>query len=82
MDHPYSRTFTLSGVPTALAAAVDCTSRVRGEPFKGEGGSDYGTAYAISFRLQSEGGDAPVFRALWLKENGAWRITAYDVEVP
>jgi len=28
------------------------------------------------------GGEPAVLRMLWMKENGAWRITAYDVEAP
>jgi hypothetical protein len=36
----------------------------------------------MTFRFRTQGGDAPVLRLLWRKEDNAWRITAFDVEVP
>ena len=39
-----------------------------------------GKAFGLSFRFQTGSGDAPVLRMLWVKEDGAWRITAYDVD--
>jgi hypothetical protein len=36
----------------------------------------------MTFRFGTQGGDAPVLRLLWRKEDGNWRITSYDVEVP
>jgi hypothetical protein len=34
----------------------------------------------VRFRLK--GGEAPVLRTIWKKEDGAWRIFVYDVETP
>jgi hypothetical protein len=82
MDHPYSRTFALTSVPDAIAQAVDCAARARGERFRGEVPPEYGKAFGMNVRFKTGGGDAPVLRALWLKENGLWRIAAYDIEVP
>jgi hypothetical protein len=36
----------------------------------------------MTVRFRTRAGDPPVLRTLWLKEAGAWRITAYDVELP
>jgi hypothetical protein len=36
----------------------------------------------MNFRFRTAGGETPVFRALWVKEGGEWRITAYDVDYP
>ena len=82
--HRYARTFALTSVPTALADAMDCAARAKGPHFTGVTGSgaDYGTAFGMNVRVQAAGGEAPVLRLLWLKENGKWRIAAYDVEAP
>ena len=63
---------------------MDCAVRAKGSQFTGVTGSgaDYGTAFGMNVRVQAAGGEAPVLRLLWLKENGKWRIAAYDVEVP
>lgn len=82
MDHPYSGTFALTSVPNAIAEASDCAARARGERFTGEIAPEYGKAFGMNVRFKTRGGDAPVLRMLWLKENDLWRITAYDVEVP
>ena len=36
----------------------------------------------MTLRFRTQGGDAPVLRLLWRKEGDAWRVTAYDVELP
>lgn len=82
MDHPYSRTFTLSSFPTALGDAVECDARARGAVPPDPLPLQYGEAFGMTFRFRTQGGDAPVLRLLWRKEANAWRITAYDVEVP
>jgi hypothetical protein len=82
MDHGYAGTFTLTSVPNVLIDAADCAARARGQRFKGELTGEYGKAFGLSFRFQTGSGDAPVLRMIWVKEDGAWRITAYDVEQP
>ena len=63
---------------------MDCAARAKGPQFTGVTGSDsdYGTAFGMNVRVRAAGSEAPVLRLLWLKENGNWRIVAYDVEVP
>jgi hypothetical protein len=82
MAHPYSGTFTLTSVPTALGNAVACASRVSGARFPREYPIEYGRDFAMNVRLRTRGGEPPVLRLLWVKEDGAWRITAFDVENP
>lgn len=82
MDHRYSRTFALSSVPNALADAADCTVRARGDRFSGEVPLEYGRGFEATVRVRTSGGDPPVLRMLWARENGSWRIVVYDVEVP
>lgn len=82
LAHKFSRDYTLAAVPTALGAAVDCAARLRGEPFTGKIGLDYGTLFVMAFQLRSETRDAPVLRTLWRKDAGEWRVIAYGVETP
>lgn len=82
MDHTYAGAFTLTSVPNVLIDAADCAARARGQRFEGELTGEYGKAFGLSFRFQTGSGDAPVLRMIWVKEDGAWRITAYDVEQP
>ena len=83
MDHRYARTFSLSSVPDALAEAVDCAARSRGTSLPAyDPPPRYGTAFEMTVRVRTRAGDPPVLHAMWMKEGGAWRITAYAVEVP
>ena len=41
-----------------------------------------GLASAMNIRFKTRSGDAPVLRMLWRKENDAWRITSYMIEMP
>jgi hypothetical protein len=36
----------------------------------------------MTFRFRTQSGDAPVLRLLWRQEDGTWRVTAYEVELP
>ena len=82
MDHPYARTFALTNIPKSLADAADCATRAKNAPFAGVTASDYDQAFGMNIRFRTATGEAPTLRALWAKDNGNWRITAFDVEVP
>lgn len=82
MDHAYSQQFTLSSLPDAIAGAMDCAARVRGDVVAIDGPPVYGKSYGMSFRFMTLAGDTPVLRAIWTRENGAWRITAFDIDTP
>jgi hypothetical protein len=82
MDHQDARAFSLSSVPTAIADAVDCAARARGDRISHQVPPEYGKYFGMSFRLRTQGGEAPVMRTVWMKEGDSWRIQAYDVEVP
>jgi len=43
---------------------------------------EYGQAFGMTFRFRTQGGDAPVLRLLWRKEDTVWRVTSYDIELP
>jgi hypothetical protein len=82
MDQPYSRVFSLTSFPTALGDAVECEARARGAVPPNPMPLEYGDAFGMTFRFRTQAGDAPVLRLLWRKEEGTWRITSYDVELP
>jgi len=82
MDQPYSRMFSLTSFPAALGDAVECDARARGAVPPDPLPLEYGEAFGMTFRFRTQGGDAPVLRLLWRKEEGTWRVSAYDVEVP
>ncbi len=82
MDQPYSRLFSLTSFPAALGDVVECDARARGAVPPDPLPLEYGEAFGMTFRFRTEGGDAPVLRLLWRKEDGTWRVRAYDVELP
>ena len=82
MDQPYSRLFSLTSFPSALGDAIECDARARGAVPPDPLPLEYGEAFGMTFRFRTQSGDAPVLRLLWRKENGAWRVTAYEVELP
>ena len=82
MDHPFARVFSLTSLPNALADAAECAARAAGNPPPASMPLDYGAGFGMNIRFSTLSGDAPVMRMLWRKENGAWRITSYAVELP
>ena len=82
MDHRQSRAFTLMSLPDALTDAASCKVRARKEKFRGDVPLEYGRGFVAAVRFRSAGGDSPVLRLLWMKEQGAWKITSYDVDLP
>ena len=82
VDHPQSRTFSLTSIPNALGDAVECAARqadtVAPDPLPLE----YGQAYGMTVRFKTPSGDAPVLRVLWRRLDDAWRITSYGIEMP
>ena len=77
MDHPYSRTFTLTSLPNALADVAECAARARARATPIPSRSTTGS-FGMIVRFKTQGGEAPVLRLLWRKEAGAWRITSYE----
>jgi hypothetical protein len=82
MDQPYSRIFSLTSFPAVLGDVVECDARARGAVPPDPLPLEYGQAFGMTLRFRTQGGDAPVLRLLWQKENNAWRVTSYDVELP
>jgi len=69
-------------MPDALADAAECAARAAGTAVPDQMPLKYGAGFSMNIRFNTRSGDAPVMRMLWRKENGAWRITSYTVELP
>jgi len=82
MSHPDEATFTLVSLPNIVPELLDCERRARGGPVPDVLPPEYGEAFGVYLRFRTGRGEAPVFRTLWAKEGGRWRITAYDIEEP
>jgi hypothetical protein len=82
MDQPYSRVFSMTSFPTALADVMECDARARGVVPPDPLPLEYGEAFGMTFRFRTQAGEPAVLRLLWRKEAGNWRITSYDVEMP
>jgi hypothetical protein len=82
MNHSYSRVFSLSSIPNALADAAECTARAAGSGIPDPVPLEYSNGFGMTVQFKTRGGDAPVLRLLWRNEAGTWRITAYGVELP
>ena len=74
--------FSLTSFPNALGDVVECDARARGVVPPDPLPLEYGEAFGMTLRFRTQGGDAPVLRLLWRKEGDAWRVRAYDVEMP
>ena len=82
MDHADAKVFSLISVPDALADAAECSARASGSAIPDPMPPVYGTGFGTTMRFKTRAGEAPILRLLWRKENGAWRITSYGVELP
>ena len=82
MDQPYAGLFSLTSIPNALGDTVECDARAHGAVPPDPLPLEYGQAFGMTFRFRTQSGDAPVLRLLWRREDGNWRVTAYEVELP
>ena len=56
--------------------------RDRDEALPDEMPLDYGKAFGANFRFRTQSGEAPIFRTLWVEEDGEWRIISFDIADP
>jgi len=82
MRHADEQTYTLTSLPNAIADLADCATRARDEAIPDDMPLEYGATYGASFRFRTKSGETPVYRTLWVEQNGQWRVTSYDVEEP
>jgi hypothetical protein len=79
INHPYSKEFTLLGVPDTLADAFVCENASKEAVIKSleDPNGQYGHYFGILFKVRTPANEGAVVEVLWAKENGAWRIIAY-----
>jgi hypothetical protein len=85
VKHDNSNAFALVAIPDYMASALDCSSRVPGQPvgfIAPAGEKSYGKYYAIGLRLAKAGEDSAVLWAVWAREDAAWKIVSYTVLSP
>ena len=82
MNHPYSRVFSVTSPPNAMADESECAARISGSRVSGGTPLEYGSGFGLNMRFKTLSGDTPVLRLLWRRENRDWRVTSYTVELP
>lgn len=84
VDQPFAGDFTIVEVPDAFAASFKCEMRTREAMDKALTGSDlkYGNYYGAIFRIKTGPSQGAVLGMLWTKQQGRWRLTAWEVYRP
>jgi hypothetical protein len=85
VKHANQHAFVLVAIPDYMASALDCSSRVSGQPVRyigASGGKTYGDYYATGLRLAKAGEDSGVLWAVWAREGGTWKVVSYTVLTP
>lgn len=82
LDHRDAGIYTLTAVPDGFADAATCEALIRNARRPPDVAPVYGTAAGLAFRFRAASGETPVLQTLWRKESGAWRLTAYRVDLP
>ena len=82
MDHPVRARVQPHECPErARRCGGVCGSRGR-QHDSGSMPLEYGDGFGMTVRFKTRGGDPPVLRLLWRKENNTWRVTSYSIEMP
>jgi hypothetical protein len=82
VKHRNSNAFAIASIPDHMATALDCSTRMAGEPVSfgaSAGEKNSGKYYAMGLRLVKAGEDSGVLVCVWAQEGGAWKIIAYTV---
>ena len=84
IDHPHERAFALLSITNGQGDAADCARRLRSPspPPLEEQASARGRYYAAAFHVETAAGEPAVLYLGWTREEGAWRVFAYDIVLP
>ncbi|HET7872406.1 MAG TPA: hypothetical protein VFL42_07825, partial [Terriglobales bacterium] len=77
--------YTVVAVPDYLADLFLCEQESRKHPYTVAAGPTrkvYGNYYAVLFSLHTPGEHDAALTLLWTKENGRWKIIAYELLAP
>jgi hypothetical protein len=84
VQHENSSAFAIMAVPDQLADSFLCQSRHLPEssPDLKPADAKYGAYYLTASRFNYEGEQSPALLLLWTREDAAWKIVAWAVELP
>jgi hypothetical protein len=84
VQHEDSRAFAIMAVPDQMAAGFLCQRRQLPEdaPDLKPADAKYGAYYLSASRLNYGDEESPALLLLWTKEEAAWKIIAWAVELP
>ncbi len=80
IEHPFEGDFTIIQVRNQVAADYMCSTRRGMDPPPMPGGPEaLGTYYGVIFRFKARDDMGGVLGLLWDRQEGAWKITSYEV---
>jgi hypothetical protein len=81
LKHADAAAYSLVAVPDSLADAFQCSKRSAENPYRPAADEIpvYGTYYAAAFAVRTPGDHPATVSFLWKKEDGQWKIVAYDL---
>ena len=85
VKHPNESAFAVVAGPDHLGEGADCARRARGEEVENRETTtirNSGNYFATGFQFRVERGRGASLVLVWAKENGEWKIVAYDVATP
>ena len=86
VNHAGEDAYTVVAVPDYLTGSFLCEKESTSHPYEPPTGSakqvTYGNYYATLFALRTPGEHPAALSLLWNKENGQWKIIAYQLMTP
>jgi hypothetical protein len=84
VNQPFAGGFTIVEAPDGFAEYFRCENRSKEKQLQAlsEENPHYGTYYGAVFRFRSAAIRGGVLALLWTKQNGAWRVIAWEVLSP
>ena len=84
VKQPFEGDFTIVEVPDGFAEHFRCESRSKEQQLRAlsDENPHYGTYYGAVFRLRRGTSRGGALGLLWTKQNGAWRVIAWEVLSP
>jgi hypothetical protein len=86
VHHPAEDAYSVVAVPDYLVESFACEKESPSHPYSPPAGTAqqkiYGNYYATLFALRTPGDHPAALTLLWNKEQGQWKIVAYEVVAP
>ena len=81
VKQPFEADFTIVEAPDGFAEHFRCESRSKEQQLRALSDTNpkYGTYYGAVFRFKRDAMRGGVLGLLWTKQNGAWRVIAWEV---